>query len=96
MTMNETLLEAFQNGMAVVLYQTPKGLSLGFIETSAITDALGRQEDGEDFYGSVISTAEGGRFPADTDTNILEAMTAPLPGLWDIARDSFIDENEDD
>ena len=88
MTIDETIKEAMTNGAAVVIYQTDKGPSMGFIETEAITDALARQEDGEDYYASGIITAEGGDINKADD--VVESTVGVLPGIWDMLREVFV------
>lgn len=88
MTIDETIKEALSNGAAVVFYQTDKGPSMGFIETEAITDALARQEDGEDYYASGIITADGGDINKAEDA--VDSTVGVLPGIWDMLREVFV------
>jgi len=89
MTIDETIKEALSNGAAVVFYQTEKGPSVGFIETAAITDALGKcQENGEDYYASGILTADGGDINKSADA--LESTAGELPGMWNMLREVFV------
>jgi len=88
MTIDETIKEAMTNGAAVVIYQTEKGPSMGFIDTDAIVDALARQEDGEDYYASGIITAESGDINKADD--VVESTIGVLPGIWDMLREVFV------
>jgi predicted transcriptional regulator len=88
MTIDESLKEALNNGAAIVFYQTDKGPSFGFIEAQAITDALARQEDGEDYYASGLVTAEGGDVNKAED--VLESAVGVLPGVWGMLRTVFV------
>lgn len=86
---NEALKEALTEGMAIVIFQTEKGPSYGFIETEALTEALERvDEDDNPYYGAAIATAEGGDISKADDlaTTVLKA----LKGTWGTVRDSFI------
>lgn len=87
---NDTLKEALKNGMAVVIYQTEKGPSIGFIETKAITAALAETVNGDDKYATAMMTATGGS--VDKADDFLDGVVKSLVGLWAQVREVFVSE----
>ena len=93
MEINEALKEALTNGMAVVIYQTEKGPSYGFIETEAIVEAVERvDEDDDPYYAAAIATAEGGDISKTNDFSTL--VLNALKGTWETAREMLIGDDE--